>query len=65
MEQDQQEFYATLAIAGGLVLAGILVVVVLWFFAIAAYNKISKKKMANEIMNAGRKNGRHETRGKF
>lgn len=65
MEQDQQEFYMTLAIAGGIVFAGILVTVVLWMLAVATYNKISKKKMAGEIMSAGRKNGMKETKGKF
>ena len=65
MEQDQEEFYFNLAVAGGLVFAGILVTAVLCGLAVVIYNKLSKKKMANDIMKAGRKNGMKETKGKF
>lgn len=64
MHHPEQDL-VTFIIAGGITLAGILVVLVLFFFGMAIYNMGKKKKMMKDIMNTSRKNGIKETEGKW
>lgn len=68
MENQPQEFYMSVAILGGIIFAGSLVIIMLGLLAVAVYNKATKKKTINEIYDKKeRTNGQHKggARGKW
>lgn len=47
--KGDEEFYISLAIIGGLALAGLLIIIGLTFVGIAVYNKVTKQKVIKEL----------------
>jgi hypothetical protein len=61
MPNESQEFYMSVAILGGIVFAGSLVVILLGLLGMAIYNKATKKKTINELYDKKqRENGQHK-----
>lgn len=62
-----EEFYAALALYGGISFAGLLIVVVLTLIGLAYKNRVTEKKVIKELYGKERKNGQHKggARGKF
>lgn len=57
---SQDEFYASVAIIGGLVFCSSVVVIVLSVFAIKLYRKAKKENITREIYEQPRPNGKHK-----
>lgn len=67
MQQDQ-EFYVSVAIIGGVVLAGLMISIGLALVAMAVYNRVTKRKITKELYDEKeRKNGQPKrgARGKW
>lgn len=61
MGSESQEFYMSVAILGGIIFAGSLVIIMLGLLAMAVYNKATKKKTINELYDKKeRTNGQHK-----
>ena len=65
MEQEQQEFYVTLAIYGGLIFAGLLVSIVLGAFAFILLGRNNTDKAIKKLYEKERKNGTGGSHGKY
>jgi len=62
---NDQEFYASVAIIGGIVLLGTLLSSVLGFWIWSLNNRSKAREIMSNILRTKRENGIHKTHGKF
>lgn len=49
MRPEEQEFYSSIVILGGLVFSGLLIILCLTLVALAVYNRVTKRKVIKEL----------------
>lgn len=61
MRPEEQEFYSSLAILGGIVFAGLILIISLTLVALAVYNRVTRDKVTKDLYNEReRKNGQEK-----
>lgn len=49
MRPEEQEFYSSIAILGGVVFAGLLIILCLTLVALAVYNRVTERKVTKNL----------------